>query len=581
MGRLISSIKSILLGLAVFFCSVLVQAQQVDRSTLMSSFPKEQLSLVANAEVILSGQMLAYSINCHTNGSQANISDIAYVELVSDTKTSIFKHKLRLNNGKAYGDYFLSTALKTGHYKLIAYTTWSLNNAEDAFYQTDIYIINPYLNAFENNLKNEFNENEGYTELSINHELNYKGENEDNRLKISTDSDSYKKRSKVSLNLKNVLDASNYSNYSVLVKRIDSINIQNHHINKSSNTKSSSSAYYPEMRGELVQGIVVDSKSNLPVVDQPVSLSINGEHHLYKSTKTNAKGVFYFNVFEPHEKEKALIQVVSENRNDFKLIIKQKEFDKFDELKFYPLKLDKNLEYYISQNSIFNQVESAYYNLKQDSLILQAPITSFYGKPDMVYVLDDFTRFPSVKETFIEVVQEAAIRTVKDGYQFLVYDYNDPFAGVFKTIKPLLIFDGIQIQDENIVVGYNPEAIESVSLVKGVYSLGSVVYNGIIDIKLKKETDLYLSGTFMQHLDIHKPIVQKEYFKQDYSTEQNRIPDFRTQLLWEPDFVLNTNSKTIDFYTSDVTGYYLIEVNSYTFDGQLNKQYKIFKVTDD
>ena len=563
------------------FCSVFVQAQQVDRSTLMSSFPKEQIALVANAEVILSGQMLAYSITCRTNGSQANISDIAYVELVSDAKTSIFKHKLRLNDGKAYGDYFLSTALKTGHYKLIAYTRWSLNNAEDAFYQTDIYIINPYLNAFENNLKNEFNESEGYAELSINHELNYKARNEDNRLKITTDSDSYKKRSKVSLNLKNMLEATNYGNYSVLVKKIDSIDIQNHHINTSSNTKASSSAYLPEMRGELIQGTVVDSKTNLPIIDQPVSLSITGEHHLYKSTKTNAKGIFYFNVFEPYEKEKAIIQVVAENRNDFKLIVQQKEFDKFDELKFYPLKLDKNLEHYISQNSIFNQVESAYYNLKQDSLILQTPIKSFYGKPDVVYVLDDFTRFPSVKETFIEVVQDAAIRNVQDGYQFLVYDYSDPFAGVFKTIKPLLIFDGVQIQDENIIVGYNPEAIESVSLVKGVYSLGSVVYNGIIDIKLKNETDLYLSGTFMQHLDIHKPVVQKEYFKQTYSTEQNRIPDFRTQLLWEPDFKLKSDSKTIDFYTSDVPGYYLIELNGMTKNGKSVLLKSIFKVINE
>ncbi len=41
-------------------------------------------------------------------------------------------------------DFFISSDLKSGTYKLIGYTNWMLN-AENSFFQQDIHIINPYL----------------------------------------------------------------------------------------------------------------------------------------------------------------------------------------------------------------------------------------------------------------------------------------------------------------------------------------------------------------------------------------------------------------------------------------------------
>lgn len=581
MGRLNFIIAIFITGLTLSVCSTSARAQQVDEQTIARTFPKEHLTLVANADVILSGEMLAYSIVCQTHDKLVNISDIAYVELVADSKTSVFKQKLRLTNGKTYGDFFLPTTLKTGHYKLITYTNWSLNNDVDAFFQKDIYIINPYLNAIDNNLKKEFGENEGYIEISTNQDFRLNGKNERNGIKITTDSETYQKRHRVNFQIESLSSSLSNVNSTVLVKKLDSFEIQKFNVKPKIPNKPNVDAHLPEMRGELIQGSVLNAKTKEPVANQTVSLSIPSEHLIYKSSKTNSKGVFYLNVFEPYEQEKAIIQVVSENRDDFKIAITPKIFDRYEELDFYPLKLNKNLESYISKNSIYNQVESAYYNLKKDSVLGQSAIISFYGKPDIIYVLDDFTRFSSVKETFIEVVQAAAIRNVNDGYQFLVYDYDNPFANVFKTIKPLLLFDGMQIQDEKIVVNYNPEAIESVSLVKGVYSFGSSIYNGIIDIKLKQSSNLNLSGSYMTTMNIQKPVAQKEYFKQSYSVESNRIPDFRTQLLWEPEFVMNANSQSLEFYTSDVSGYYMIEVKTLLADGKSIILNKIFKVTDD
>ncbi|MGJ8593451.1 MAG: Ig-like domain-containing protein [Aquaticitalea sp.] len=557
-----------------------MQSQTLAEQKMMSTFPIEKVMLIANSEVMLCGQQLNYQTICRSKNLEETISAIVYVELVSADKTVVFKHKLRLQKGKAYGDYFLSTKLKTGHYKLIAYTEWSLNNTDNNFDQHDLYIINPYLDATENSLKSEFDEAQEYVEIFESDDFSRIVNNASSGLKITTDSKTYQPRSKVNLELQNSLNLLNYGDYTIAVRRVDSLAIQSYNKVKKNNLNTSRAMRLPEMRGELIQGTVIDVNTNLPVANQTISLSIPGEQLVYKSTSSNANGKFYLNLYEPYEQEKALIQVVAENRENFKISIDPKVFDRYDDLEFVSVKLNKNLKDFIEENSFYNQVESAYYNLKRDSVMSTQPATSFYGQPDIIYVLDDFTRFNSVKETFIEVIQNAAIRTTNGKYQFLVYDYDIPFGGIYQNVKPLLLMDGVQVQDENRVVEYNPNLMESISLVKGTYSIGSEMYNGIIDIKLKTPTDLYLTGEYIKHIDIQKPEIQKHYFHQSYESTQDRTPDLRTQLFWKPNIELKSNSQTWNFYTSDVPGSYIIVVKGFTDEGKyisISERFEVVK----
>ena len=562
--------------------SIYVQAQNNDITEYRNSFPEEHVAILANSQILLSGQTLQFKITCSTKNNQKAISDMAYVELVSNDKKGVFLYKIHLENSVASGDFFLPSTLKTGHYKLIAYTNLTLNNDEGAFDEEDIYIINPYLNAVENDLKHSFSETERYIEISKVDNLHIVDQNESHGLKILTDFKSYPKRAKVQLKIQNNLNNSNFGNYSISVKKIDSIEVQKHYIENEQNIEIRPIKALPEMRGELIQGAVVDSRTNKPAANQSVSISIGGDDYVYKSTRTNLDGHFYFNLFETHEQENAIIQVVTESREDYALEIFHDDFPYYDYLSFYPVKLDENLKNYIESNSIYNQVESAYYSLKMDSINETLPAKSFYGEPDVVYFLDDFKRFPTVRETFIEVIEDAAIRSTNEGFKFLVYDIDIHFQGILDNHEPLLIMDGIQIQDKNIVVEYNPNLIESVSLVKGIYSVGSNIYNGIIDIKLKKPRDFKLTGSFLKEIDIIKPIASKSYFNPEYENnvdKQNRTPDFRTQLLWLPSLDLNSSLHTIEFYTSDITGYYQVELNGIAADGKAVHLTSIFEVT--
>jgi uncharacterized protein YfaS (alpha-2-macroglobulin family) len=49
---------------------------------------------------------------------------------------------------------------------------------------------------------------------------------------------------------------------------------------------------------------------------------------------------------------------------------------------------------------------------------------------------------------------------------------------------------------------------------------------------------------------------------------QSRLPDFRNVLYWSPEVITNENGKqTVEFYTSDLPGKYVVVVQGITANG--------------
>ena len=67
-----------------------------------------------------------------------------------------------------------------------------------------------------------------------------------------------------------------------------------------------------------------------------------------------------------------------------------------------------------------------------------------------------------------------------------------------------------------------------------------------------------------------RPLKIKNYFNQIYdnSKKSDRIPDYRSQLLWLPNFNLNKNEDSLYFYTSDNNGDYEISLEGFTNEGK-------------
>jgi len=541
----------------------------------IDSLPNEEVVLSSNDSVFVTGEVLYYKMySLLYNKTLCTISKIGYVELINDQKQSLFKHKLILNNGLASGDFFIPSNASTGHYKLVGYTKLTNTSNVSPFYQKDIYIINPYI-------VNIYNKQDlGPDVIHINKQETVAQKINNNApVKIILDSNVYNIRSLVSIKIDNQL-FNKYGNYSLSVHKVNPIKVQN----------TSSKIEYPiiknekdvkviSIRGEVISGVVKSRMTDVAVPNVNVAFSIPGNYYVFKNVKTDEEGRFYVSLHENYKDTEAIIQVMDIHNQDYKIVMDENVFPFYENLSFQKVHLNPNIKDWLVNKSIYNQLENAYLDSKKDSII-ESPLPKlFYGSPSITYFLDDYTRFPTLKETFVEVIQDAGVRRNNKSFSFKVFNYDsERDINYFKDSDPLVLFDGVLIQNSDNILDYNVNNIEKISVVSGIYFYGPSVFNGIIDIVSKKrDFSLPDNGNDIVKFNLPAPQELKFYYQPDYGNRENnlkRIPDFRTQLLWKPNIRLDSKTLPIQFYTSDVTGIFEIELDGFTFKGDhLNSKF--------
>ena len=571
-------ILSLLLS-AIF--SVL-QGQNVgekDINLSFNDFPQEKIFVHFNTSFLVSGENLFYKIYCLNANSNklSNLSKIAYVELINSDKSTVIKQKVFLKSGLGKGDFFINASIPSGNYKLIVYTQWMRNNGESAFFQSDITIINPFRANERLTVRGEKPKDSIHTQ-SVLVKDNIKSlinpvKNE--FVEVNTNKKIFGKRNKVLVSIKSLKSKYSYGNYSVSVKKVDDVNApvkQNSKLFRSNNhfkTSLKSSIFFlPELRGEIISGTVYNIKeANTTVPNVKVSLSIPGENEVFKIATTNNSGVFYFNVDEVYQSQNALIQVIDSKKDDFKVEINTYELPNYNDFVFNDFKLTSALNDLILKKSILNQIENEYLSVKNDSILPIAFYSPSYKIEDKKYVLNNYTKFKTLKETITEIV-DAAYILQKDGeHTFHVKFYNNISNS---DLLPLVLIDGILIQNHNSIIDYSAQNINSISIVRDKYVYGGLLFNGIISIEtVKGDYNTTIKSDYFKRLELNKPEIEKKYFKQEYTgSEYTRIPDFRNQLLWHPNLTLNSEENQISFYTSDNTGDYEISVEGFTDKGE-------------
>ncbi|SDM90541.1 TonB-dependent Receptor Plug Domain [Daejeonella rubra] len=118
--------------------------EQLDYSNkILNSVSTEKVHLHLDKPYYASGQTVwfkAYLINADKRPS--TLSKILYVDLIDSQNSIIRSLKLPISAGLATGDIWLSDTLKTGNYRIRAYTQWMRNFGEAAFYNQTIYVGN-------------------------------------------------------------------------------------------------------------------------------------------------------------------------------------------------------------------------------------------------------------------------------------------------------------------------------------------------------------------------------------------------------------------------------------------------------
>lgn len=539
---------------------------------------EETLFVHCNTTTLLTGETLlfkVYSLN-PVQKTLSSISKIGYVEILDKENNSVLKQKITLKNGSGQGDFFISSTFKTGTYKLIAYTNWSLNKMEDGIFKRDLYLINP----FESDISEEITKNipsekqqpvtSNTLEKTETHVL------DKNLIEAKTDKQKYNCREKVSLTIHSVSKEQLNGSFSVSVRKTDSLpipkKISSIDFIKSfsglNNTNMEKSRYLPELRGENISGKIIGKDSEKDLKDKTITLSIPGKSFGFKIVKTDENGKFNFILDKHPSGPEAIIQVMGKDRNDYEIVLDKTNTPEFktasvSDLLRLNLKNKSEIEY----RSIANQIENNYYQKKKDSLTTPLKSASFFHPQEKEYILDDYTRFPSLKETIIEVLYEVSYKKENDAYSIIIKDFSAQGEAYGEA---LVLVDGLLIQNVNELFEYDMQNIYKISFVNQGYVYGPKVFNGIINFVTKNnDFKTKTTGSYFKEVTLDRPQAVKKYFCPDYSVpNSNRIPDFRYQLLWLPDTELTENKTQLHFYTSDVKGRFEITVEGFTNQGE-------------
>lgn len=535
----------------------------------------EAVFIATNNNSFLTGEKLFYKIFCidKTTNRASKFSKIAYFELIDSSKKSVFIHKLFLMNGCGNGDFFIPTTLESGVYKIIGYTKWMLNKDPDICFNTDIYIVNPYKEKLSNTKypmidSKEIITSEVFTNVNISLDIQKKD---------------FKTRDQIELKIKTASEDFLKGNYMISVRKKDGFLSQEKTPFRESLTIDTSNKIkhsdfiMPELRGEIITGRISSDKQDIK--NKNIAISIIGKSSDLKITKTDEQGKFVFNLEKYNPNSNIVIQMLEDNKQSYS--VKVDSITKIDpsKLSFTNLQFNSESTQNIRERLISSQIENAYYTLKKDSLIESNATLPFFGPKSKEFKLDDYTRFPTLEETITEVISGVVFSKDANNYTLRVYDYDENYESV---LSPLVIVDGLILEELNEFFTYNPENIYKVNVINGLYYYGSKLFNGIIYFTTKNgDYESKLNGNFIIKPNLLRPEYKKKYFLPDYSNNKNtRIPDYRHQLLWMPNVDLIQKDTRINFYTSDVTGTFELILEGFSANGNPVFIKETFEVRD-
>ena len=331
--------------------------------------------------------------------------------------------------------------------------------------------------------------------------------------------------------------------------------------------------FLPEIDGHIINGRIVDTRTNAPAIDIMTYLAVPGKKlHIYGS-KSNSTGQIRFytrDIFGPSE---LVVQTKYQQDSTYKIDISNPFFEKYSSSGPYDLNLSEKFKSRILNQSVSSQVQTIF---AADKLKTFYPAltdsTAFYIKSDKTYLLDNFVRFNTMEEVLREYVTEVPLIRQKDDFTILVRVRPHP-NDYPRNVEPLILLDGVPVFDRgNKIIKYDPKKVRELEVVAKRYFLGPLMFNSILNFKTYKgnlpDFQLDTRATVMDYEGMQ---LEREFYSPLYETKvSERLPDFRNVLYWSPNLKIDSNGKkSISFYTSDQQNKYTIVVQGISPEGKL------------
>ncbi len=327
--------------------------------------------------------------------------------------------------------------------------------------------------------------------------------------------------------------------------------------------------FVPEIDGHFIRGVVKQKGSGNPIRGINVFGSVPSIAQ-FKTATTNEKGEFSF-VLDYSGIEKIIIQTMENNVAIEILNPSLVKTSTVSTRKF--VFSDKQLKE-LQMRSIHMQVQNSFDQVYKVPTFEKPSIAAFYNKPDKVYDLDDYTRFPTMEEVLREYVPEVSVRKNRGKYRIFLrnLETNTALGG-----ESLILLDGIPIFDHNKLMEVDPLQIDKLEIITRPYYFLNINFDGVISYSS------YKPGMLDSPIDSGLVINYSNYdILREFILPQHEvatIPDVRHLLFWNPEVTINdTEEVKLEFYTSDIIGTYLVKVNGITKQGWTISNSLVFEV---
>ena len=318
-----------------------------------------------------------------------------------------------------------------------------------------------------------------------------------------------------------------------------------------------------EERYHRIRARFTDRETHAPLAGQHALLSIPGAHIRVFPAQTDDLGIATFWVKNIYGTSSLAFKLISGLPSHVEIL---SPFAAHSPRK--PATLPDRSEEELTTQAIYTQVENRYRPKERAAFQISPAADSipFFGEPDARYFLDDYTRFVLMEEVLRENVKEIRVRKSRDNYEIKMLDHSQNV--LFKD-NPLLLFDGIPLNDANQVIHYDPLKVKKIEVVKDLFVYGDVTYSGIISFLTYRNVleDFKLdAATTLLHYDGIP--YERVFYSPRYPTAESknsRKPDMRTLLYWNP---CVQPDETLQFSTSDISGTYEIDIQGIDKNGK-------------
>ena len=276
--------------------------------------------------------------------------------------------------------------------------------------------------------------------------------------------------------------------------------------------------------------------------------------------------------------DELLMQIIGDTTANYSIQLDTPPAPDFKLLNFKKPIIQNNFWDNILVKSINIQIDNAYSATKADNTIFNTDNGYFFDQELIKFNLDEYKRFPDVYQTFIEVIENGRIVKNGDGSQSIMVR-NKNTNGEF-NLPALLIVDGIVLQNHDLLISYPSDKIQSIALIRSKYIFGPEIFQGVVVVETKTgDFPLELRENYIKSAKILPYQKDKEYYNPNYAKEQlQRIPDYRYQLLWSPQVIMDQKENNLSFYSSDLDGVFEINLEGFSKEGKPISISKTFEV---